>query len=101
MYSGEVNVYRGAGVKSIRIMKDKAGQATGFWKGITSTEEQEFTYTVGITSSTTDTEGETSAEKLKKSLESGWNGSITAEAKAGFMGSGVSVAGSYGKSGTD
>ena len=54
-YTGEVNVYNGAGVKSIRIEKEKAGQATGFWKGITSTEAQEFTYTVGVTSSTTET----------------------------------------------
>ena len=38
MDDGSAGVYDGAGVKSIRIEKEKAGQATGFWKGITSTE---------------------------------------------------------------
>ena len=60
-HKGEADVYNGAGVKSIRIEKEKAGHATGFWKGITSTEATEFTYTVGISSSTTSSEGKTSA----------------------------------------
>ena len=42
--------YEGGGVKSIRLMKNKTGKASGYWKGITSTEAQEFTYSVGITS---------------------------------------------------
>ena len=29
-------------------MKNQAGKATGYWKGITSTGSQEFAYTVGI-----------------------------------------------------
>ena len=80
------DVHHGAGVKSIRIEKENAGQATGFWKGITSTEEMTFTYTVGITSTTNDSEGESSAEKLKKSLERGWNASVSVEAKGGVEG---------------
>ena len=35
-------------LNSFKIMKQKKGKATGYWKGITSTGSQEFTYTVGI-----------------------------------------------------
>ena len=89
------------GVRSIRLEKENKGKATGFWKGITSTEAQEFTYTVGITSTDSNSTSKSSAEKLNSSLESGWNASVTAGAKAGFMGSGVSVEGTLGKSGTE
>ena len=38
-YKHDANVFKpGAGVKSIMIEKETTGQATGFWKGITSTE---------------------------------------------------------------
>ena len=76
-------MHHGAGVKSIRIEKDKAGQATGFWKGITSTEGILFEYTVGITSTTSSRSSDTSSEKLNTSLETGWNDAVTAEKKAG------------------
>ena len=66
----------------MRIVKNKQGQATGFWKGITSSESQEYTYTVGITNKDSTTSAATSAVELNKSLESGWNASVTAEAKA-------------------
>ena len=47
----ELDVYHEyGGVKSIRIEKNGTGRASGYWKGITSTEAQEFTYSVGITS---------------------------------------------------
>ena len=46
--------YKDGGVKSIRLEKDKVGKASGFWKGITSTEAQEFTYSVGIKSNDSD-----------------------------------------------
>lgn len=39
------------GVGSFIILKNQAGKATGYWKGITSTGSQEFTYTVGISNS--------------------------------------------------
>ena len=38
------------GIGSFKIMKQEQGKATGYWKGITSTGSQEFTYTVGISS---------------------------------------------------
>ena len=38
---------------------------------------------------------------MNKSLESGWNASVTAEAKAGFAGASVGVSGKYGQSGND
>ena len=53
---------KGHGVKSIKIEKDRAGHATGYWKGITSTEAQEFTYSVGITSSESSQTAQKSAE---------------------------------------
>ena len=84
----------------MRIVKNKQGQATGFWKGITSSESQEYTYTVGITNKDGTTSAATSATELNKSLESGWNASVTAAAKAEFMGSGLSVSGTAGMHGT-
>ena len=93
--------YKDGGVKSIRLEKDKTGKASGYWKGITSTEAQEFTYSVGITSTDSNSTTQQSAEKLNKSLESGWNASVTAEAKAGVPGYGsVSVSGTLGKTGS-
>ena len=93
--------YKGGGVKSIRLEKDKTGKASGFWKGITSTEAQEFTFSVGITSTDSNSTTEQSAKKLNTSLESGWNASVTAEAKAGVPGYGsVSVSGTLGKTGS-
>ena len=74
----------------------------GYWKGITSTESQKFSYSVGITSSQSSISTIESAQKLNKSLESGWNASVTAEARAGFAGFGsVGVAVTGGKSGND
>ena len=94
--------WKGGGVKSIRLEKDKVGKASGFWKGITSTEAQEFTYSVGITSTDSNTTTESSVEKLNKSLESGWNASVTAEAKAGFLGFGSAcVSGTVGGEGSN
>ena len=96
MYEDDVH-YKDGGVKSIRLEKDKVGKASGYWKGITSTEAQEFTYSVGITSTDSNSTTESSAEKLNKSLESGWNASVTAEAKAGVLGFGsVGVSGTVG-----
>ena len=69
VYGPEHDVfYEGGGVKSIRIEKDKTGKASGFWKGITSTEAQEFTYSVGITSTDSNSTTKQSAEKLNTSL---------------------------------
>ena len=44
----EANAYNKKGIGSFKIMKQEQGKATGYWKGITSTGSQEFTYTVGI-----------------------------------------------------
>ena len=82
-------------------MKNKTGKASGFWKGITSTEAQEFTYSVGITSTDSNSTTAQSAEKLTNSLASGWNASVTAEAKAGVPGFGsVGVSGTVGATGS-
>ena len=40
----------GISAKSMRIVKNKEGQATGYWKGITTSEKQKFTYQVGLSS---------------------------------------------------
>ena len=100
---GQADVfYKGGGVKSIRMEKDKMGKASGFWKGITSTEAQEFTYSVGITSTDSNDTTNSSAQKLNQSLESGWNASVTAEAKAGVPGFGeVGVSGTVGGTGNN
>ena len=84
----------------MRIVKNKQGQATGFWKGITSSEAQTYEYTVGIKNEDESKTSSQSATELNKSLESGYNASVTAEAKAEFMGSGVSVSGTAGMHGT-
>ena len=47
----EKNAIGQRGVGSFKILKNQAGKATGYWKGITSTGSQEFTYTVGISNS--------------------------------------------------
>ena len=61
-FTGEKDVFtKGVGVKSIRMEKEKTGKASGFWKGITSTEAQEFTYSVGITSTDSNSTTESSA----------------------------------------
>ena len=70
-------------MKSIRLEKDKTGKASGFWKGITSTEAQVFTYSVGIKSNDSNKTTEESVNKLNAALETGWNASVTAEGKAG------------------
>ena len=88
-------------VRSIRIEK-QTGKAVGYWKGITSTETTKFKYSVGITSSESSRSTVENAQKLNKSLESGWNASVGAEARAGFgWFGGASVAGSGGKSESD
>ena len=81
-------------------MKNKQGQATGFWKGITSSESQEYTYTVGITNEDGTSSAATSAKDLSSSLESGWNASVTAEAKGKVFGVGLSISGTAGMHGT-
>ena len=73
---------------------------TGYWKGITSSSTQEYTFEVGISNNqSTNSIAEASSE-LSSSLETGYNASVTAEAKAGFLGSGVSVGGTAGMHGT-
>ena len=84
------------GIRSIRLEKQKEGKAKGFWKGITSTEAQEFSFTVGITSTDSNSTSAQSAMKLNSSLESGWNESGTLEAGGSFMGIGAKVSGTIG-----
>lgn len=52
------------GAKSIRIEKEKAGQATGYWKGITATEAQKFTFSVGIVNTDSSSQADSGAERL-------------------------------------
>ena len=87
-------------MKSIRLEKESVGKASGFWKGITSTEAQEFTYSVGITSTDSNTTTESSVDKLNKALESGWNASVTAEAKADFVFGSAGVSATAGAEGS-
>lgn len=55
--SGEV--FKG----SIRISKEGPGKVTGYWTGITATEAQTFTYTVGVSS---EDSASTTSENVKK-----------------------------------
>ena len=98
-YVMDVNIYEStkkSGIRSIRLEKQKEGKAKGFWKGITSTEAQEFSFTVGITSTDSNSTSQQSAQKLNESLESGWNESGTAGVSASFMGIGANVSGTIG-----
>ena len=58
----------------------------------------EFTYTVGITSTTAGSTSEQSAEKLSSSLERGWSGAVSAEAKAKLGVASASAKAAAGKS---
>ena len=82
--------------KSIRIQKHNRGKVTGYWKGITSSEAQDYTYTVGIKDTDSSSSVANSASELNKSLETGYNGNVSAEAKASFMGIGAGLGGSAG-----
>ena len=55
---------KGHGVKSIKIEKDRAGHATGYWKGITATEAQKFTFSVGIVNTDSSSQANSGAERL-------------------------------------
>ena len=56
---------------SIRIDKQKQGKSTGYWKGITASADQTFTYTIGISSSDKGTTVEENVKTLTNSLEAG------------------------------
>jgi len=86
---------------SIRIKSKKTGRVTGYWKGITSSENLTYTFSVGITSTEANSSAEKSAATMKASLSSGWDASVSAGASVGFMGNGVSVSGSAGKNGSE
>lgn len=97
--SGEL---AGKDINSLRITKLSQGKATGYWRGITSSETLKFEYSVGIESSDSTTTTDEATRQLEKSLALGWNASVTAgvtasvgvEAKAGVLGTGTTVSGS-------
>jgi len=76
---------------SMRIRSKKTGRMTGYWKGITTSEAQIYTFSVGIKSTDAQTSASDSASTMNSALESGWDASVSAGAKVGFMGSGASV----------
>ena len=78
---------------SLKIVKHIQGRATGYWKGITSTEAQKFTYHVGISSTEQESSKNSSVNKLGSSLESGW--SASGSMSAGAYGVGVSTSAGY------
>ena len=67
--------------KSLRILERREGPATGYWKGITTSEALKFTYHVGIQSADGMTTIEQNRSTLTSSLESGWSASGTASYK--------------------
>ena len=79
-----------AGYKSIEIKMSKEGKATGYWKGITTSNSQGYTFTVGMESSKEDTSKDEQTKSLKTSLETGWEVSGGLEASFGGLGAGLS-----------
>ena len=68
----------------------KEGKATGYWKGITTSNNLEFTYSVGMESSKSDKSKDEQMESLKTSLETGWEVSGGLEASFGPATAGLS-----------
>ena len=54
---------------SIRISKEGHGKITGYWTGITATEAQTFTYTVGVSSEDSASTTKENISKLSKASE--------------------------------
>ena len=57
-----------AGYKSIEIKMSKEGKATGYWKGITTSNSQGYTFTVGMESSKEDTSNQRRCAALTHGL---------------------------------
>ena len=63
----------GSSFTSFRIKRTPEGKATGYWKGITTSNKQQYKFTVGVSSSKEDTSSQESKTSLMKSLETGWS----------------------------
>ena len=73
--------------KSLKITKRPSSKITGYWKGITSSEGQDFTFTVGISSTNSKLSKKTQQEMLKKSFDQGFEASVTAGGSFGSVAS--------------
>ena len=75
---------------SLRIAKHGHGKATGYWTGVTATEAQTFTYTIGITSDDETSTKNENITKIKDAMDWGINGKVTlgtyGEVEAGLSG---------------
>ena len=85
---------------SIRIRSKKTGRVTGYWKGITTSEAQTYTFSVGIKSEDAQKTASESVKSMTDALESGFDASVSASAVVSFFGSGSSVSATTSASGS-
>jgi hypothetical protein len=78
-------------VRSLRIDKKAEKKAIAYWKGITASSPQKFTYTVGIGSGTSDKSTDDKVEQITKAMETGITASIKGKAGFSWFGLGGSV----------
>ena len=71
----------GSPFTSFRIKRTPEGKATGYWKGITTSNKQEYKFTVGVSSSKEDTSSQESKTSLMNSLETGWSAGYSSTSK--------------------
>ena len=55
---------------------------TGYWKGVTTSDKQTFSYSVGITSTNASSTTDTDAKTISDALETGWDEKMTATGKS-------------------
>jgi len=75
---------------SIKIRQSQTGRLKGYWKGITTSEAQKYTFSVGIKSTDSQASSTSSARTMSNALETGWDASASADVRLGFLGTGVS-----------
>ena len=71
---------------SLKIEREKQGKITGYWKGITASEAQKFTYTVGLSSSDDKLSKTQKQDKINRSFTQGFQASGTMNVNLGIFG---------------
>ena len=72
--------------KSIRLEARKEGRVTGYWKGITTSEAQTYSYSVGISNADAARSAQDSVRTLNESVAAGTNMAYAAKGSASVFG---------------
>ena len=76
---------------SLKIEREKQGKIVGYWKGITASEAQQFTYTVGLKSSDAKLTKTQKQEKINRSFSQGFSASATVSGDVGIVSGSASL----------